>query len=86
MSAGATFLWNLQEVTRCFRRDGTDQGSGGTSESTCALQAASHEEKAHSIQEGAQRVMKTVDWLRKHRFMPPAQLKEWHHMVSGGPS
>lgn len=45
------------------------------------LQASSAEEKAHAIQEGAQRILKTVDWLRKHRFMPPAQLKEWQHMV-----
>ena len=45
------------------------------------FQAGSAEEKAHAIQEGAQRVLKTVDWLRKHRFMPPTQLKEWQHMV-----
>jgi hypothetical protein len=44
-------------------------------------QAVSAEEKAHALQEGAQRVLKTVDWLRKHRFMPPGQLKEWQHLV-----
>ena len=37
------------------------------------LQAVSAEEKAHAIQEGAQRILKTLEWLRKHRFMPPAQ-------------
>ena len=45
------------------------------------LQAVSAEEKAHAIQEGAQRILKTLEWLRKHRFMPPAQLKEWQHMA-----
>jgi len=44
-------------------------------------QAVSAEEKAHALQEGAQRVLKTVDWLRKHRFMAPGQLKEWQHLV-----
>ncbi len=48
---------------------------------TFPWQAASAEEKAHALQEGAQRVLKTVDWLRKHRFMPPGQLKEWQHLV-----
>ena len=45
------------------------------------MQAGSPEEKAHAIQEGAQRVLKTLDWLKRHRCMPPAQLKEWQHMV-----
>ena len=45
------------------------------------MQAVSPEEKAHAIQEGAQRVLKTLDWLKRHRCMPPAQLKEWQHMV-----
>ena len=49
------------------------------------VQAVSAEEKAHAIQEGAQRVLKTLDWLKKHRFMPPAQLKEWQHMVTTSP-
>ena len=46
------------------------------------LQAASPEEKAHAVQEGAKRVLKTLEWNKKRRFMSNAQLKEWHHLVS----
>ncbi|KAK9809766.1 hypothetical protein WJX73_004329 [Symbiochloris irregularis] len=45
------------------------------------LQAHSPEEKAVAIEEAVVRLMATLAWLRKHRFMAASQLRRWHHLV-----
>lgn len=45
------------------------------------VQAHSPEEKAVVIEDAAVRILATLDWHRRRRFMPQSQLKRWAHMV-----
>lgn len=51
-------------------------------------QASAPEALAVALEEAAHRVIATVRWSRRQRFMPHAQLKQWKHVVRSplGPS